>query len=144
MAQCYNIWRFSSENRLWLAAGRWAHWRTSATEATRTAGTEIIINLRVVFLATEGGELVGEREHHVARQCVVLHIADIVGGDASADALSLTENIKHLGGDCSRLVAQELVACLRVDLHSFETVCQSYSRIEHVAPVSVRTVAGGG
>lgn len=110
MAQCYNIWRFSSENRLWLAAGRWAHWRTSATEATRTAGTEIIINLRVVFLATEGGELVGEREHHIARQCVVLHIADIVGGDASADALSLTENVEYLGGDCSRLVAQELVA----------------------------------
>lgn len=110
MAQCYNIWRFSSENRLWLAAGRWAHWRTTATESSRSARNKFAIYLRVVLLAAEGGELVGEREHHIARQCVVLHIADIVGGYAAADALSLTENIKHLGGDCSRLVAQELVA----------------------------------
>ena len=86
-----------------LSAGRRSHRWTSATEASRSAEVAAF-HLRVVLVAAESSELVGEREHEVARQRVILHIAYVVGGYAAADALSLSQNVEYLHRERCRLV----------------------------------------
>ena len=85
-----------------------AHSRRGAAGAAGAAPATEGAGGRLVTLA-ECVETVGEREHEVARQGVILGVVDIVGGDVAGHRLFLLEYIVDLELHCGGLVAEELV-----------------------------------